>query len=451
MIGTDERIDPRVLTDRARARDRELGAVEAGFIDDVMLGLQSTVWVHDGHRSIHAWLRATTRWSDPRINRCVRNARLCRDAPQVLDALREGRITVDRVDVLGRAHANPRVRDQLVGFVDDFVDHAAGVPHRVFELMVRNWVNYIDLDGAHRDAEAAHDARHLVIADSDDGTMMFHGEMTGVQADQFRTVLDAYVHAEFLIDHHHALACHGNSYTKDQLARTHRQRLLDALVHIALDAAAHATHCNDAPASDSGSGDSDQADQPAVAVPKQAEPELIVHTNLANLTKLIELLRPTQGQVLTLDGIGPLTLEELNAQLAAGVDPARLAAHTADGTAIAPADVLAALILGKLRLVIEDEAGIILHAGRSKRLFTGTQRDLVLAAALYCIFAGCNTRGTKCQADHLTPHSHDGATDIDNGGPGCHHHNNWRHQHHYRITRDARGHWHTWRPDGTEL
>ena len=427
MIGTDDetRVDPRELTEHVRQRDRDLGAVEAGFIDDVMSGLRSSVWTADGHLSVHAWLRATTGWSDPRISRVVRNARLCRDTPQVLEMLREGRITIDRVDVLSRAHANPRVRPELVDAIDDFLVHAAGVSHRVFELFVRHWVNYIDIDGAHQDAETAHNNRSLVLSDGDDGTLVFHGQMSSTDAAEFRNILDAYTHAEHLIDS-----------TSDQLPRTHRQRTLDALLRIARDAATHAS----TPDTDS-----------SPAAGKVVVPEMIVHTDIATLTKLIELLHPTPDQTLALHGAGSLTLQQLNAELAAGLDPARLAAHTSDGQPLAPADLLAALILGKIRLVIHNEAGVIIHAGRSRRLFRGIQRDLVLAAATHCTFAGCNRRSTRCQADHLQPHSHDGPTNIDNGGPGCNHHNNWRHRNGYRITRDHHGHWHTRRPDGTEL
>jgi hypothetical protein len=115
------------------------------------------------------------------------------------------------------------------------------------------------------------------------------------------------------------------------------------------------------------------------------------------------------------------------------------------------ADVLTALIIGKVRLVIEDDAGVITHAGRARRLFTGVQRELVLAAALWCIHPGCDRPGNECQADHLQPHSRGGNTDTVNAGPGCGHHNRWRHRHGYTITRDERGRWHTWRPDGTEV
>ncbi len=417
----------RRLGRQLRCFDAGLGTVEASLIEVVIDGLRATVWGEDGHVSINAWVRANSGWSDARISRCVRNARMCIDAPQVVDALRDGRVTVDRVDVLSRAWANPRVRSALVEYVDDFLDHAASVSQREFELMVRRWVNLMDVDGAHRDAVDGHAARFMTVSELPDGTVMFRGELTGAQAAELLTVLQRYAHAEFLSDHDQAVATHGPAYTKEQLARTHRQRLVDALAHMALDAAS----------------------TPADAT--EPEPVLVVHLDGVTLAKLIELLHPTDDQVLALYGVGSLTLQELNEQLRASMHPARLRADTRDGHVLPLADVLAALIIGKVRVVVEDERGVIIHAGHAKRLFTGVQRDLVLAAATRCVYAGCDRPASWCQADHLQPYSHAGPTDIDNGGPGCRHHNTWRHRHRYRVVRDAHGRWHTYRPDGSEV
>ena len=439
MIGTDARVDHRQLTATVRTLDHQLGAVEAGLIDATMAGLRAKGWRDDGHQSVQAWLRATTGWSDPRISRCVRNARLCTDAPDVLTALRAGQITIDRVDVLARAYTNERVREPLLDTIDQLLVHAAGMPHHDFDLLVRRFVSLMDADGAHHNAEHAHNARHLRMTMLDDGTLVFTGEMTGPQAAHFRAVLDAYTHTEWLIDRDRAIALHGPDYTADQLPRTHRQRMVDALARITLDAATHAAqHHPD---------DSDTVPAPV----HEPEPSVVVHADLTTITKALELLRPTLDQTIALHDVGTLTLGELNRRLADGLDPARLHANTGDGQPLAMADILTALIIGKIRLVIEDETGIITHAGRTRRLFTGPQRDLVLAAALHCTFGGCATRPSRCEADHLTPHSHGGATDIDNGAPSCDHHNRWRHRHGYHITRDTHGHWHTWRPDGTQL
>ena len=456
----NEQVAPRLVTLATRSLDRELADVEAHLLETTIDAMRQQVWREDGHRSVRCWLRATTGWADWRISRCVRNARFCVDAPQVLQWLHHGRITVDRVDTLARAWANPRVRPELLASIDDFLDHATR-PHAEFDLLVRRWVDYVDLDGGHRAGDDGHDARHLTLSRADDGTTMFRGELPPAQAAQFRAVLDAYTYTEFLIDRDRAIALHGPDATTAQFPRTHRQRVLDALVRMALDAADHARSLHDtqrrdttAPAAD-GPGDEPGSDVDRSAEGRRVlpdpEPSVMVHTDLATLTRALELLRPTSDQTLALQGVGSLTLGQLGEQLTATTDPARLHAETGDGTPLPLADVLTALIIGKVRLVIEDDAGVITHAGRSRRLFTGVQRELVLAAALWCIHPGCDRPGNECEADHLHPHSQGGATDTVNAGPGCGHHNRWRHRHGYTVTRDERGRWHTWRPDGTEV
>ena len=79
------------------------------------------------------------------------------------------------------------------------------------------------------------------------------------------------------------------------------------------------------------------------------------------------------------------------------------------------------------------------------------QRDLVLAAATTCTWAGCVVPNRYCHADHLDDwHTRHGPTDIANGGPACPHHNLFK-NHGYRTHRDHHGYWHTHRPDGTEI
>ena len=459
----DEPMPERRATSSASWWARELAEIEACLIATTIDTIRHNAWREDGHTSVRCWLRAVTGWSEPRLSRCLRAARLCIDAPPVLTALARGKITSDRVDVLARAWANPRVRELLVDGIDDFLAYTPRA-HQDFELFIRNWVTYADLDGGHRTAEDGHHARHLVISPLEDGTTMLRGELPPALAVQFRAVLDAYVHTEFLADHEHAIAAHGPDVTAAQYPRTHRQRVLDALMHITLDAA---THCQQPTTADTGAGDetSDDTDPAAENAPTALrattgaverrtpviEPTVMIHADIATLTKTLELLRPTIDSTIQLHDIGTLTLGQLNAQLAATVDPRQLRAHTGDGTPLPLADILTALLIGKIRVVIEDEHGVITHAGRSRRLFTGPQRDLVLAAATHCIHPGCNRPGNHCQADHLHPHSHGGPTDTTNGGPRCSHHNRWRHQHGYTTTRDPNGTWHTWRPDGTEV
>jgi hypothetical protein len=100
--------------------------------------------------------------------------------------------------------------------------------------------------------------------------------------------------------------------------------------------------------------------------------------------------------------------------------------------------------------VVLDGAGVVVDMGRKQRLFTGALRDAVLFGSRRCTWCGCNVPGSVCQADHVLPWSNAGPTSASNGGPQCGHHNRWKSRG-YRTHRDEHGHWHHYRPDGTEI
>jgi uncharacterized protein DUF222 len=144
----------------------------------------------------------------------------------------------------------------------------------------------------------------------------------------------------------------------------------------------------------------------------------------------------------TLAGTNPEPLDP------ATVDQRRC--ETLTGHQLDPADMLAALLCGHVRRVVFDTAGVVIDLGRRARLFTRGARDAVMLADRWCIWPGCDLHSGRCQTDHTTPWARDGPTRPHNGGRTCPRHNRWK-QHGYTTARDANGHWHTYRPDGTEI
>jgi hypothetical protein len=124
--------------------------------------------------------------------------------------------------------------------------------------------------------------------------------------------------------------------------------------------------------------------------------------------------------------------------------------ETAGGYQIDPGDMLAAVLTGHVRRIVFDGAGVVINLGRRSRLFTGGARDAVLLGDRWCMWPGCDLRSGRCQTDHITCWAHDGPTRPLNGGAACGTHNRWK-QHGYQTRRDSNGHWHTYRPDGTEI
>lgn len=127
--------------------------------------------------------------------------------------------------------------------------------------------------------------------------------------------------------------------------------------------------------------------------------------------------------------------------------------RTTSGTPIDPFDAVIASLTGHVRRVVIGGDGVIINLGRRRRCVTGSARDAaILQAALdrngRCLWPGC--RLTHCQIDHTNPWDNEGLSDVANTGPACGRHNRIKTRG-YTTWRDHHGHWHTTRPDGTEI
>ena len=112
--------------------------------------------------------------------------------------------------------------------------------------------------------------------------------------------------------------------------------------------------------------------------------------------------------------------------------------------------MLAAALAGHVRRVVLDSASVVIDMGRRQRLFTGNSRTAAHMMNPRCVWPGCEIPATRCQTDHLTDWQHGGHTNPNGGAPGCPRHN-LKKNGGYTITRDPKGRYHTYRPDGTEI
>ena len=115
-----------------------------------------------------------------------------------------------------------------------------------------------------------------------------------------------------------------------------------------------------------------------------------------------------------------------------------------------PRAVVAAAMVGRVRRIVVGADDVPINMGRTQRLFRGDLREAVLLAHRHCTYTGCLVTGGRCQADHLQPHSQHGDTNIANGAPACRFHNPFKNNG-SRTVRDAKGRYHTLRPDGTTI
>jgi hypothetical protein len=124
--------------------------------------------------------------------------------------------------------------------------------------------------------------------------------------------------------------------------------------------------------------------------------------------------------------------------------------ETVDGVPIPGGDMVAAMLVGRLRGVITDRGGVVIHLGRRSRLFRGNAKDAALLGDRHCAWVGCGLPTQWCETDHTIPYATAGPTDPGNAGRMCGHHNRWK-THGYRTVRRHDGTWDLYRPDGTRI
>ena len=386
---------------------RKLEAVAATIVASVD---RRELFSEDGHASVRGWVKASIRVSDATVTERVRTARLCRAVPQCHRELAAGRLGVDQVRVLARAHANPRCGDQLGSVIDPLLDLAETATHEVFARGVRQWERLADADGAHRDHDAAHAGRRARMAMVGDEGFL-DARMGAAQYAALKEVLDRFTQAEFDAEWDDLKSRLGDDACPGMMDRTDGQRRADALAAIFQRAAS--------------------------AVPGAKDPEPVVNILVDQDVFEAQLEAMLNGEP-----------ARFNAD-----DLAHQRCRTTTGVDLDPADAVVAALIGHIRRVVVGSDGRIIDLGRRSRIFTGGARQVaILQAALdgdgRCIWPGCGRH--HCQIDHTTGWTDGGSTHPHNAGPVCGRHNRFKTRG-YRTWRAPNGVWHTFRPDGTEI
>jgi hypothetical protein len=400
---------PAELEAGLRELDRQRRQLEAAIATYVRRTETTGAYLADGHRHITAWAKATCNWSTSEATRATRLGRLLARFPTAGTACQNGSIGVAQLHALASLVANPRVGEHLDDGEAILVEQAMVLDHDDYHTFLTQWQAAADANGTHARHERAHTTRsaHLSII-GERFVLDAHGGVA--HGTQLRQVLDAFTHTEWLADWDAGVAEHGTRMCPNLMARNNSQRRHDALLAIFRQAAAASTA-----AAGAGAG--------GYVVNLIVGHELFEHQLISSL------------------GATPPPLNPNNPHHRCETD---------DGTAIDPHDMLIAAALGHVRRVVLDSAGVVTDMGRKQRLFTGALRDAVMLANRRCTWPGCNRPTAQCEADHTLPYSHAGPTTTHNGGPQCGPHNRWK-SNGYRTWRDPHGHWHHYRPNGTEI
>jgi hypothetical protein len=402
-VETLEGLDGRELAELFKRLERLRRRTEGALAAVIGAVIERRVHGGDGHNNVNGWCRALGRWSDTECRDRIRTANLIASCDRFRAVVLGGEIGVAQAQELGRAFANPRCGTQLVDVAEVMVDNATKLSHHEFRITVRRWEMLADLDGAHRTAEQAHEARRAGIAEVGDEVML-NARGGLAQGAVMAEIFERFCDAEFTPDWDATVACHGDIACYSLMPRSDAQRRFDAMYAIFERAAS-------------------------------------VDPNARSAVPLVNLVLDVPTLKAYLDE---------TADTAASDDPRLRRCETASGIPIPPSDVVATMIWGQVRRVVVDSAGVVINMGRRRRLFTGNAREAILLQSSRCVVAGCATPIRRCEADHLTEWGRHGPTDGANGAPVCGRHNRLKNSG-YRVHRDQDGFWHTHRPDGTEI
>jgi hypothetical protein len=405
-----EGLGVRDLAARLAEVERAIRKLEAVAVSIVASADRREVFREDGHASVRGWVKASLRVADRTVAQRVRTAKLCTAVGQVHDRLAAGELGIDQARELARVHANPRCGDQLPGVIDELLDLSAIAPHEGFVRAVRQWERLVDVDGAHRDAEAAHAGRSArLVMVGNEGYL--DARMGCAQFAQLKEVFDRFTEAEFDAEWDELRATYGDEACPGMLARSDGQRRADALAAIFARAAA--------------------------TDPAAKDPEPVVNILIDQAVYEAQLTAMVTEERMEPDA----------------TDLAHQRCRTTTGVELDPADAVAASFVGHVRRVVLARDGRIIDLGHRSRVFTGGARHAArLQAALdsngRCLWPGCGLH--RCQIDHSTAWADGGSTSPANAGPLCPRHNRWKSRG-YRCWRDPTGTWHTTRPDGTAI
>lgn len=401
----------RRLDEKVRELDVAARRIEASIVGATEHVDRTGHHLADGHRSASSWLMATTNCSRGEATARVRSAELVRQLATVASEFMAGRVGVAQVRELARLAANPRAGDQLAESEDVLLEAAATLEFRDFRVVTSRWEQLADADGAHAEHERSHDDRNA-RCDFDGAVFRFETAHGVVQGTTMRDVFQAFCEAEFDRDWRWVRDTYGDDAERSLLPRTAAQRRADAFTAMVLAAASVVV--------DDG---------------RSIDATVNLVCDLDQFEQHVEAAVVDDSSAVEID---PSSVRDRRCE-------------TTDGVPVDPQQVVAAALIGRLRVIVTDGAGVIVSAGRKRKLFTGALRESIMAIDPVCGWLGCNLRAQISAIDHLEPRSRGGPTDAANAKIMCDHHNVFKHVNGYAVERRPEGTIRITRPDGTLL
>ena len=396
------------LIDEIENLSRQLDAAQVKVFQSID---RTGVYSVDGHRGAKPMIANAGKLSGAEAAARQKASKVLSVLPEVAAAHYNGQISTCMVKKLGRVYSNPRVRDFMAEADEWFADHARNDTYEFFDLVVSQWEELADEDGAERkDARHERSRKHTMVQD-EEGQWIWSGSASAYDGAITKDIFDAFEKVEFDIDWQHAVDNYGDEANSTHMPRTAAQRRADAFAKV------H-TYAARALAAEGG---------PTVTTDVLIDDETFER----------------ETRKLAGEDVGP-------------DDPTRddYICATMTGSLLPRKRAVSEALLGYLRRNVIGADSVTINLGR-RRLFTGYARLAAQLNASECYWPGCHVNVSRCQIDHLTPHSeaHDrggGLTNPQNAGPACGKHN--RHKERgYTVSRLPDGTIQIRRPDGSIL
>jgi len=373
-------------------KTRRLAAVAT--VDVLAEITNSRSFYEHGHTNARVMFQHVAGVSGSEAHRFDQIRRMLAEAAQINCEWRDGRLSVDKASLIGRAFANPRTRERFLLDQRWFIKQARRFGMVRFTKVVARWLEVNDVDGPEPKNDPTLEKRNAwLVQEQFTKGWRFEADLGSVQGSEVNQIFKAYVKAEFNHDWSQAEKLHGANVCTDLLARSHAQRSADAFCQIFADA------CN--------------SDKPSAPVKK-------VHNIVWTAEAWEEQVRRYVGAA------------------ARVLDPGSYNVTDIDGHPLFATAAFADSLVGTIRRVVQNAAGVTIDMSEEHRLFTGLARLGVQLQTPECYWPGCHVPTSQCHIDHLKPAACGGQTNQLNGLPACPRHN-WFKERGYTVTRDTDG------------
>ncbi|MBX9243297.1 DUF222 domain-containing protein [Actinotalea ferrariae] len=405
------------------ALDGAIGALTVVRGDVLVAERDSGTWRASGDPSFEAWRGRTSRAGTRAALTQVRQAETATQLPRLGDAVRDGALPVQHMEVLSRvvAAAPAPVRAALAS--EDHQAELLGVARRVdagtFAKAAQRLAARLDPRAHERGHQAQRAARYLHLSDAVDGTRI-SGLVDHMAGHRLRLALEAVTPRP----------------TQDD-ERTNEQRRADALDTLAEKVLSLPQTGSGAAVRPHVSFLMDADTWAALRAQRQAEVDAAARARSDAQSEA--MVSDAQSEAAEVDstqsgstGSESTGSESTPPDLARGFEPVTLE----DGTPVPLSEVARALCDCELTRIVLDADGVPLDIGRSRRTYTGAQRRAVIARDRTCVWPDCTGDARWGEVHHIRWWDRDdGPTSLENAALLCSFHHHEVHRRDLSITR----------------